>query len=62
MQTSQLVLPIAGIHNDAKRAVGMGYQGPVLPVHPHGLDTSVVVVGEVKALVNPVIGQPLWII
>ena len=56
------VLPMAGIHNDGSGAIGIGNKGAILSIHSYGLDIMSVVVGEIQVLVDPVIGQPLWII
>ena len=40
----------------------MGDDGAIQPVHPDGLDITLVVVSEVETLVDPIIRQSLWII
>ena len=52
-------LPIAGVHDDGPWPVGVGDEGTVLSVYPHGLNAPVAVVGEVEPLMHPVIGQTL---
>lgn len=57
-----LLLPIAGINYNGSGTVCIDNDGAVLPVHPHGLDTALVVVSEVETLVDPVVRQSLRVV
>lgn len=50
-----MLLPIAGVDNDASGAVCMGDDGAIHPIHPYGLDITSIIVSEVETLVDPII-------
>lgn len=55
-------LPIAGIHYDSSGPVGMSDEGAVLAIYTDSLYTPIIIIGEIKTLVDPVIRQTFRII